>query len=125
VERRGEHAGRLDVKRGGITIVTNLARVWAAAARSTAKDTLGRLETAAAGQVVDPSIAWELADAFRFLWDVRMRHHAEQIHAGLPPDDAVEPAALGPVARSGLKESFRVIRSAQRLLARELGVEAT
>ena len=27
VERKGEHAGRLDVKHGGITIVNNLARV--------------------------------------------------------------------------------------------------
>ena len=123
VERRGEHAGRLDVKRGGITIVTNLARVWGLSAGASVKDTLARLEAATATGALDPDVAWELADAFRFLWDVRLRHHAEQVRQGFAADDNVDPATLGTVARSGLKEAFRVIRRAQRLLASDLGVD--
>ena len=37
VEAKGEHAGRLDIKHGGITIVTNLARTWAVRAGVTQK----------------------------------------------------------------------------------------
>ena len=46
VEAKGEHAGRLDIKHGGITIVTNLARMWAVRAGITQKDTLARLDAA-------------------------------------------------------------------------------
>jgi signal-transduction protein with cAMP-binding, CBS, and nucleotidyltransferase domain len=57
------------------------------------------------------------------LWDVRLRHRAEQVRAGAPPDDFTDPGRLGPVARQGLKESFRMIERAQRRLAMELGVQ--
>jgi Putative nucleotidyltransferase substrate binding domain. len=38
------------------------------------------------------------------------------------PDDFVDPATLGPFSRSGLKEAFRVIARAQRLLETEMGL---
>ena len=47
VEAKGEHAGRLDVKHGGIMIIGNLARARAVAAGSTEKTTRGRLRAAA------------------------------------------------------------------------------
>lgn len=123
VERRGDHAGRLDVKRGGIAIVTDLARVWGLAAGTGARDTIGRLEAAADVGSLDAAVAREMSDAFRFLWDLRLQHQAEQVRAGEKADDAVDPRALGTVARSGLKEAFRVIRGAQRLLANDLGID--
>jgi CBS domain-containing protein len=124
VEGHGEHAGRLDVKHGGITIVTNLARVYAVQAGVAAKPTIARLQAATAAGVLDPHVAGELAEAFRFLWGVRLRHQADQVAAGVAPDDFVDPGALGPLARSGLKEAFRAIARAQRQLASEQGVEA-
>ncbi|MGZ8619479.1 MAG: putative nucleotidyltransferase substrate binding domain-containing protein [Actinomycetota bacterium] len=124
VERSGEHAGRLDVKHGGLTIVTNLARVYAVQAGVAAKPTILRLEAAAAAGVLDRHVAGELTEAFRFLWGIRLRHQASQVEAGEDPDDYVDPGALGPLARSGLKEAFRAIARAQRQLASEQGVEA-
>jgi CBS domain-containing protein len=123
VEAKGEHAGRLDVKHGGITIVTSLARAWALQAGSSAVGTLERLEAAAETGTLAPEIAEELAQAFRFLWEVRLRHQADQVSAGEQPDDFVDPTALGSFQRSGLKEAFHVIRRAQRQLATELGLE--
>jgi CBS domain-containing protein len=122
VEGKGEHAGRLDVKHRGITIVNNLARVWALRAGVATKDTLGRLRAAAATATIDDALAAELTEAFHFLWDVRLTHQARQVTAGETPDDFVDPAALGPFSRSGLKEAFRVIGRAQRHLATEEGV---
>jgi CBS domain-containing protein len=123
VEARGEHAGRLDVKHGGITIVTTLARAWALQAGSSATGTLERLDAAVGAGVLPPAIGEELGQAFRFLWEVRLRHQTGQVAAGAEPDDFVDPTTLGAFHRSGLKEGFHVIRRAQRQLATELGVE--
>jgi CBS domain-containing protein len=122
VEARGEHAGRLDVKHGGITIVTNIARAVGIAAGSASKDTLSRLAAAAAAGTLDAQVTSEMGDAFRFLWQIRLRHQVAQVEAGEAPDDFVDPSALGPLDRSGLKEAFRVIRGAQTLVSTEFGV---
>ena len=63
-----------------------------------------------------------LEEAFRFLWEIRLRHHVDQIAAGEPPDDFVDPKELGGVARQGLKEAFHIIARAQKGLAVEAGV---
>ncbi len=123
VERHGERSGRLDVKHGGIAIVTNMARAWAIATGSSARGTLARLEAAAATEHLDDALASELSQAFRFLWEVRLRHQAAQTRAGHPVDDFVEPSTLGAFNRSGVKEAFRVIRHAQRALATDLGLD--
>ena len=123
VESRGEHAGRLDIKRGGISLIGNLAR--AAAIRAGAPDTgtLARLRAAAAAGTLEASVADELIEAFAFLWDARLHHQVDQVRAGEAPDDFLDPSLLGSVARSGLKEAFRTISRAQRQVASELGVD--
>jgi CBS domain-containing protein len=122
VEAKGEHAGTLDVKHGGITTVGTLARVYAVRAGSVERRTLSRLEAAAAAGELDPDVANELAESFRFLWEIRLRNQAAQVRSGTKPDDFVDPTTLGPVARRGLREAFRVIARAQRGLATELGL---
>ena len=124
VQRKGEHVGRLDVKHGGITIIGNLARAQAVRAGVVATGTLDRLRGAEAAGVLEADVARELREAFRFLWEVRLRHQVDQVRAGEPPDDFVDPSTLGPVTRRGLKEAFHVIARAQRALATELGVRA-
>ncbi len=122
VEHHGEHAGTLDVKHGGITLISNLARAAAISAGSTEKQTIARLRAAAKAGSFDAGVAGELEEAFRFLWGVRLTHQARQVRSSIPADDLVDPATLGPVTRRGLRESFRVIARAQRALATELGV---
>jgi CBS domain-containing protein len=122
VEARGEHAGRLDVKHGGITIVGNLARAAAISRGLTQRRTIERLRAAASAGALDEDLADGLEEAFRFLWQVRLRHQVRRLDDGEEPDDFVDPKELGPVARHGLKEAFKVIERAQRLLAADLGV---
>jgi CBS domain-containing protein len=122
VEGKGEHAGRLDVKHGGITIIGNLARAYAIRAGHTGKRTIARLEVATAAGAIDEGSRDELIEAFRFLWGVRLEHQVRQYRAGTPPDDFIEPAELGQVERQGVKEAFRIIARAQKTLATEMGV---
>jgi CBS domain-containing protein len=123
VERRGEHGGRLDLKRGGILIVNNLARFYGVRAGVAATSTLARIDAAASAGALDADVARELAESFRFLWGLRLDHHVEQARAGVEADDFLDPATLGPVSRSGLKESFRAIARAQRGLSIDLGIK--
>jgi CBS domain-containing protein len=122
VESKGAHAGRLDVKHGGIVIVTAIARARAIAAGATAKDTITRLEAAVEAGTLSADSGTELTEAFRFLFDLRMRHQAAQVRDGVEPDDFIDPQKLGTIERSGLREAFRTIRGEQQVLRLELGV---
>jgi CBS domain-containing protein len=63
-----------------------------------------------------------LEEAFRLLWQTRLEHQVQLVRAGRRPDDQVDPSTLGPLARQGLKDSFRIIDAAQDRLANVLGV---
>ena len=123
IVERGDHPGTVDLKHGGILIVGNLARAWATRSGVTAKRTLHRLRAAEGAGAIDAETREGLEEAFRFLWEVRLRHHVEQMRAGEPPDDFVDPKALGGVARQGLKEAFRIIARAQKELALAAGIK--
>jgi CBS domain-containing protein len=122
VEQRGEHPGKVDIKHGGIVIVGNLARAYAIRSGLTAKRTIERLRASEHAGAIDAETREGLEEAFRFLWEIRLRHHVDQIAAGEPPDDFVDPKELGGVARQGLKEAFHIIARAQKGLAVEAGV---
>jgi CBS domain-containing protein len=122
VEARGDQAGRLDVKHGGITIITNLGRAWGLRAGATAKGTLGRLD-AAVDAGADADVVKALGQAFRYLWEIRLQNQAEEIRTDRQPDDFVDPAGLGAFVRSGLKEAFRTIARAQRIIARDFRID--
>jgi CBS domain-containing protein len=122
VEAKGDHAGRLDIKHGGITIITNLARAYDVRAGRTEKGTLARLRASAeAGQISEASRE-ALEESFRLLWGVRLEHQVQRWRGGLQPDDFIDPKDLGPVRRRALKEGFQIITMEQRALATELGV---
>jgi len=122
VEARGDHAGTLDVKHGGITLITNLARTYAVGSGFTENRTLRRLRDAAASGRIDRETRAGLEEAFRLLWQIRLEHQVAQVKDGREPDDFVDPRSLGPLTRQGLREAFRLIDKAQRALAAELGL---
>jgi CBS domain-containing protein len=121
VEAKGEHAGRLDVKHGGVTIVSNLARYFAIDARRPEKGTLDRLGAAEEAGLIDAESRQALEEAFRLLWQIRLEHQVRQVRAGAEPDDFVDPARLGPIQRLGLKEAFRIVGKEQQGVATRIG----
>jgi len=121
VESKGEHAGRLDIKHGGVTIISNIARVYAIRAGRAEKSTLDRLRAAQETGQINDDDRQALEEAFRLLWQIRLEHQARQVRAGTEPDDFVDPGELGPIARLGLKEAFRIIGNEQQGLATQIG----
>ena len=122
VDAKGKTVDALDVKHGGITIVTNLARVYALMSGLTENRTLRRLKAAAVAGRIDEETRLGLEEAFRLLWQIRLEHQTRRVREGLEPDDRVDPRALGPLTRQGLKEAFRMINRAQDALAADLGL---
>ncbi|HET8539140.1 MAG TPA: DUF294 nucleotidyltransferase-like domain-containing protein [Anaeromyxobacter sp.] len=115
--RGNEHADTLDLKRGGMMPIVELARIHALAAGSTALGTVQRLREAAERRTLSRGGAEDLEDALAFVSTLRARHQAEQIKRGLPPDNHVRPDELSPLERSQLKDAFAVIRRQQEALA--------
>ena len=123
LESKGEHAGRLDIKRGGVAIIANIARTYAIADGRPEKGTLDRLRAAEVAGMMDADRRQALEEAFRLLWQIRLEHQVRQVENGETPDDFVNPEHLGPIARLGLKEAFRIVGGEQQMLATDLGVD--
>jgi len=122
VEAKGEHAGRLDVKHGGLIAITGIARVLALSVGSTEKRTLGRLRDATDGGALSAEDRDTLDESFHLLWQIRLEHQCEQFRSGVPVDDFVDPRDLGPITRGALREAFRSITRVQRSMVTEFGL---
>jgi CBS domain-containing protein len=117
LEKAGDHKDTLDIKRGGIGAVVELARVHALAVGSPAVNTRSRIEAARAAGVFGDERADDLRDAFEFISYVRLRHQAAQVRQGAPTDNFVSPDDLSSFDKRHLREAFAIVRAAQSALA--------
>lgn len=111
--KEGEHASTLDIKRGGVGAVVELARVHALALGSPILNTQGRISAAVAGGIISEQKGADLRDAFEFISYVRIRHQAGQSRAGRPVDNRINPEHLSSFDKRALREAFGIVRSAQ------------
>ena len=123
LEKEGEHKDRLDIKRGGIGSVVELARVQALSLGSPALNTQARLAAAEAGGLASAERSADLRDAFEFVSYVRLRHQAAQVKAGQMPDNHVRPDDLSSFDKRHLREAFAIIREAQSALGHRHSVQ--
>ncbi|HQH06185.1 MAG TPA: putative nucleotidyltransferase substrate binding domain-containing protein [Phycicoccus sp.] len=115
--KEGDHRDTLDIKRGGIGAVVELARVHALALGSPATNTHARIAAAVAAGIITPEKAADLKDAFEFISYVRLRHQASQVRAGREVDNRVNPAQLSSFDKRHLREAFAIVRAAQAAMA--------
>ena len=113
---RGE-GGRLDLKRGGIAPIVALARLYALETGTSARSTLDRLSAARAAGTIGDDAAETLAEAFRFLLELRLEHQLRDVGAGRAPTNTVDLDALTHLDRGYLKETFVAVRDAQAAVA--------
>ncbi|MGB7818655.1 MAG: putative nucleotidyltransferase substrate binding domain-containing protein [Ornithinibacter sp.] len=117
LEREGEHRNALDMKRGGIGAVVDLARVLALSIGSPAVNTRTRIQDASEAGLLSAERAHDLRDAYELISYVRLRHQAAQVRLDKPVDNFVAPADLSTVERRHLREAFGIVRTAQGVLA--------
>jgi CBS domain-containing protein len=107
----------LDLKKGGTIPIANLARFYALSNGITISGTIARLEAVQAAGALDAETAAALQEAFEILMRIRLENHAAQLEAGAEPTNTVAPASLPPLTRVQLREAFRAIAHAQKLLS--------
>jgi CBS domain-containing protein len=117
VERAGRESGKLDIKRGGVIPIVNLARFHALANGITISATHDRLVAAEKAGGLDGEVATSLREALAIVSRIRLQHHAAQLELGEPPDNLIDPDQLPPIARRELREAFRAIAQAQKRLS--------
>jgi CBS domain-containing protein len=107
----------VDLKKGGAVAIANLARFFALSHGITISSTIDRLVAVEESGALDGETAAALNEAFQIIMRIRLEHHAAQIEAGATPDNAVDPEELGPLTRAQLREAFRAVAHAQKLLS--------
>jgi CBS domain-containing protein len=117
LESEGDHTDTLDLKRGGVGAVVELARVYALTLGMPEINTRARLEQTAAAKKLGSAQVDDLLDAFEFISYVRLRHQGRQVRDGEVPDNFVSPDELTNVERRHLRDVFQVVRKAQSVLA--------
>jgi CBS domain-containing protein len=110
---RGDHHGRIDLKAHGTAPIVDLARLLALEAGDPSVATIARLQAAADRGTAGTAAAADLAAAFEYLQQLRLRHQAGRLAAGAVPDDAVALAELTPLQRRWLKDTAELLRTCQ------------
>ncbi len=117
VDRSGEYANTLNVKKGGTAGIVQMARLFALASGVTALGTRNRLLEASASHAVSERGALDLVDAFDYLNSITLRHQAVQLREKTVPDYNIDPNKLGRMDREHLRDSFQIIKNMQNALA--------
>ena len=113
LEQNGEHNKGLDLKKRGISLLTDLARVYALAAGVSHVNTRQRLQELTTGQHIDPKDGQNLLDAFDMLAQLRWDKHLQDLEAGREISNLLDPSTLSSLQRHQLKDCFAVISTAQ------------
>lgn len=112
------HVDTVDVKLAAIDPVVKIARWAGLSARSTALSTLGRLDDAAAANVLESDDVSILRDCFLWLVRLRWRIRADAFRegAGAQMNDVVSLSAMAPQERAMLRSVAREVAGISRKL---------
>ena len=113
VDRDGEHRASVDLKKRGVLLATEIARLHALAHRIEAVNTGERLQALAAAKHLTIADSRNLVDALHCIQQQRIRHQCEQLARGDTPDNFLRPRALPRLAREQLRDAFTIIDEAQ------------
>jgi CBS domain-containing protein len=119
VESSGEHRNKLDLKKGAVAPITDLARWAGMVAGVGCASTTSRLKAASDAGTLKEADALSLQEAFELVCQLRLDHQITQLEAGDELDDFVDPSELSPLIRNYLKEAFRLVASVQKRIASE------
>ena len=124
VDRSGDYANTLDVKKGGTAAIVQMARLYALSAGIDAVGTRPRLQAAASAGAVSERGAEDLIDAFDFLTTIALRQYAEQLRRGQKPNYHIDPKELGKLDREHLRDAFQIIKGMQSALSTQYPVRS-
>ena len=108
----------VDIKKGALLPIQNLARYHALARGITIQPTLERLAAVCALDAEGAEADRTLREAYLTVKQLQLEHHAEAVRAGRKPDNVIETDALRPLTRANLQEALREVAAAQSRFSR-------
>jgi len=119
VENSGEHSGKLDLKKGGLTPISSLARWLAIAQGDVRGGTLERLKRAASSGSLKEDEAEILTNAFEDIYQLIFEQEIISIRSGKEGSSWISPQNLDSLTRRHLRESFRAVAAIQNRIQGE------
>jgi CBS domain-containing protein len=116
VEHNGEHKNELDLKQRGTVPLIDLARFFALRYHLTETNTTARLEQLKDVKELPDDLLQELAQSFEFILNIRLQQQWEQLQAGQPLSNHVNPQNLSALDQVSLRQVFKAIAQAQAFL---------
>lgn len=104
----------LDLKKRGVVIINDIARLYALKAGIKRANTLERLDALMKHNLISKKDLFDLKDCWRFLTQLRLRTQINQ--EGLP-GNCINPENLTSLEKHQLKEAFYLIKQAQQACA--------
>lgn len=106
----------VDLKKRGMSIITDIVRVYAIAGAVEAVNTRQRIKQLVQQNHLEARDGQNLVDAFDVITQLRWHKHLQQLIRKNAPDNLLNPDLLHALQRQQLKDSFLVISKAQMAL---------
>jgi CBS domain-containing protein len=119
-----EHKGKIDIKRNGLRLIADAARIYALHAGLTETNTRERLKTLVHVGALNRDLVESILAAFDELLHLLIEHQIEQVEQGEIPDKFITPDLLPWQTRSVLRVSMRAIKRLQDQLQGQFGRSA-
>ncbi len=103
----------VDIKKGGLLPIQNLARYHALSRGITIQATLDRLAATRDLDAESAECVRTLREAYLTIKQLQLEHHADAVREGHPPDNTIDTGALRPLTRANLQEALRAVAAAQ------------
>ena len=103
----------VDIKKGGLLPIQNLARYHALARGITIQATLDRLAAVCEVDAEGAECDRTLREAYLTIKQLQLEHHAAAVREGRTPDNTIDTDALRPLTRANLQEALRAVAAAQ------------
>lgn len=123
VEKR-DHAGELDIKKGGIFPIVHAARSLALEHGLSETNTIARLQALSGRRPFGRELTADLIEAFDFMSMLRLRTQLDQLERGAPTSNYVRPGGLNRLERGLLRDSLKVVKQVKSLIVNYYRLDA-
>lgn len=113
VEKDGDHKNELNLKIRGTGPLVDIVRLMALEAGVTETSTLDRIDAMKGKHPAIDEVGDELAQAFEFITQLRIRHQAEQLEGGKSLDNFINPGRMTSLEKRSLRAAFLAIARVQ------------
>lgn len=121
-----EHAGEIDLKKGGVFPIVHGVRALALEHRIEAVNSFARIEALASAGVLERDVAEDLAEALQYLMELRLRARLARDGGGTgrADDDSVRAQDLSRLQQDGLRDSLRIVKRFKERLGYHFRLDA-